>query len=81
MMKHSDIIDMWPTIAEFASDVRVEYQAARKMHERDSINSKHWYRVIEAAKLREYSNVTLEALANYKAKRKSKAAFENHTAA
>ncbi|GJM00217.1 MAG: hypothetical protein DHS20C07_18960 [Methyloligella sp.] len=81
MMTHSDIIELWPTIAEFASDVSVEYQAARKMHERDSISSKHWYRVIEAAKSRQYNHVTLEALANYKAKRKSKTAFENHTAA
>lgn len=81
MMKHSDIIELWPTIADFASDVMVEYQAARKMHERDSINSKHWCRVIAAAKSRKYSGVTFEALANYKANRKSKTQLENHTAA
>ncbi|MBO0141474.1 hypothetical protein JZX87_09895 [Agrobacterium sp. Ap1] len=45
----SGLIDLWDTIGDFASDVGVEYEAARQMRLRDSISPRHWDRVIAAA--------------------------------
>lgn len=48
------IIEMWPTIALFADDVGVGYEAARKMLARNTISEVHWQAVIDAARERGY---------------------------
>lgn len=68
MQTFRDLIARWPTVAEFGRDIGVEYQAARKMHERDSIRDVHWTAVVAAARQRGI-RVTVEALASMKARR------------
>lgn len=48
-----DIIDLWPTISEFASDIGLKhYQSGYRMRERNSINKRHWEKIVEAGKRR-----------------------------
>jgi hypothetical protein len=58
------LIDKWPTIAEFASDVGCGYEAARQMRLRKSIAPAHWSNVVSAAKAKEIDGVTFEWLAD-----------------
>lgn len=64
----SSLIDHWPTIGEFASEVGCGYEAARQMRRRDSIAPEHWQKVISAAKRRGISGVSLGWLAETRAK-------------
>lgn len=52
MQTFRDLIDSWPTIAEFSRDVGVGYEAARKMRDRNNIRNEYWEAVIDAAKQR-----------------------------
>lgn len=70
MLTHTEIIKLWPSIAEYARDIDVGYQAAHKMSERNSIHSDYWEKVVYAAKVRGYETVTLGLLAKNKKKRK-----------
>lgn len=54
-------------MAEFGRDIGVGYQAARKMHDRDSIRDSHWTAVVAAAKARGI-RVTVEMLAEMKSR-------------
>jgi len=62
----SALIESWPTIGEFASDVGCGYEAARQMRRRERIAPEHWPQVI-AASARRGINVSLEWLANTRA--------------
>jgi len=59
----SDLIDRWPTIAEFASDVGCGYEAARQMRRRQRIAPEHWPAVVAACAARSIAGVTFEWLA------------------
>lgn len=59
----SDLISKWPTIADFASEVGIGYEAARQMRRRESIAPEHWVRVISACHDKGIPGVTLEWLA------------------
>lgn len=59
----SALIALWPTIAEFASDVGCGYEAARQMRRRESIAPDHWPSVIAAADRKGIAGVTFEWLA------------------
>lgn len=59
----SALIAVWPTIAEFASDVGCGYEAARQMRRRESIAPDHWPTVIAAADRKGIEGVTFEWLA------------------
>lgn len=61
------LIDLWPTIAEFSSDVGCGYEAARQMRRRGSIAPEHWPRVIAASKRRSIKGVTLDWLTKQRA--------------
>lgn len=51
-MNHSDIINLWPTLMEFASDMGVDWQKARGWKRRNSIPTKYWPGLIESARKR-----------------------------
>ena len=68
----SDVINRWPSLNEFASDIGVEYVTAQVMRWRNSINSRHWSAVVAAAASRGFDGITLEALASIKAGREGK---------
>lgn len=57
------LIDMWPTIGEFATAVGCGYEAARQMRRRNSIAPEHWSKVVEASKAEQIEGVTFEWLA------------------
>ncbi|TKT80013.1 hypothetical protein XW59_006535 [Aquamicrobium sp. LC103] len=64
----SALIDTWPTIAEFASEVGCGYEAARQMRRRESIAPEHWAAVVVSCERREIEGVTFEWLARQRTK-------------
>lgn len=59
----TDLIDLWPTIKEFADDIGCGYEAARQMRRRNAVAAKHWPRIIEACASREIEGVDYTWLA------------------
>ena len=64
------IIDLWPTVAAFASDVGAKEPTAAAWKQRDSIPSDRWLTVIAAADKRGHC-LTLELLAGLAEQRKA----------
>ncbi|OJU37177.1 MAG: hypothetical protein BGN94_08175 [Rhizobiales bacterium 68-8] len=62
-MTHSDLINLWPTLADFAADIGVEYGTAKAMRRRSSVPSEYWLSMVRSADGRGIAGVTLEALA------------------
>lgn len=62
-MTHADLINLWPSISEFAADLSVEYGTAKAMRRRSSIPSEYWLAVVRSAEARGIVGVSLEALA------------------
>lgn len=52
MTTFSDIIALWPTVADFAKETGIPYPSAAAMKQRNSIGSRYWSKVVEAAKAR-----------------------------
>ena len=59
----TDMIDAWPSIAEFAADAGCGYEAARQMRRRASIPPAYWLRIIDAAERRKLDGITLLRMA------------------
>jgi len=66
-----DLIARWPTIAAFAREVGVRYEAAQKMKNWNSVDQAHWAAVIEAAKIRGIA-ISPQVLVEMSARRKRK---------
>jgi hypothetical protein len=66
-MSHTSIIDLWPSLADFASDLGVPYGTAKAMRRRGSIPSSYWAALVRKAVARQIKGVSLEALAVAKA--------------
>ena len=62
-MTHSDIINQWPTLTDFADDIGVPYVTAKAMRRRGSIPSCYWVRVVSAAHMRGIADVSYKRLA------------------
>jgi hypothetical protein len=62
-MTHADLINLWPSLSDFATDLSIEYGTAKAMRRRSSIPSEYWMTLVRAAETREINGVTLEALA------------------
>ena len=69
MDSFSAIIDLWPSLAEFASDTGVTPNYAKQMRRRDRINSDYWQRIVAGAEARGIDGVTLERMAALAARR------------
>lgn len=63
-MNYRNVIDKWPSLTDFADDIGVSENTAKQMRTRDSINSRHWSRLVAAAEGREIEGVTLDSLAS-----------------
>ena len=61
-MTHATIIAKWPSVADFARDLGLNYQTARFMKRRDSIPPRYWRKVVLAAKGRGIKGVSVESL-------------------
>jgi hypothetical protein len=62
-----DLIDLWPSLAAFAGDIGVPYEASKAMRRRGAIASDHFVAVVNAATARGFA-VTYELLAILHAK-------------
>jgi hypothetical protein len=59
---HSEIIDLWPSLAEFSRDTGIPYETAKQMRRRNSIADEHRAVVVEKAAARSFDEVTFELL-------------------
>jgi hypothetical protein len=69
--KMADIISKWPSVAEFAKDLGIEYSTAHTWRQRGLTDARRLLDIVKAAEKRGFDGVTLEKLANI-AKRESK---------
>lgn len=56
------LIDMWPSLGDFATDVNLAYVTAKQMRRRNSIAPGHWPKVVAAAKRRRIDGISIEKL-------------------
>ena len=61
-MTHAIIIAKWPSVADFARDLGLNYQTARFMKRRNSIPPRYWRKVAQVAKQRGIKGVSVENL-------------------
>lgn len=73
-MTHQDIINLWPSLNEFAGDIGVAYGTAKAMRRRGSIPARYWDKMIAKASDRKISGVSYKSLAVSIAKIKERAA-------
>ena len=62
-MTHAQIIDLWPSLAEFAGDISVQYGTAKAMRRRSRVPDEYCIALVRAAETRGLKGVSLEALA------------------
>ncbi len=62
MGSFSDVIALWPSLADFAAEVGVPYGHAKQWRMRDSIPAARWTALVEAAERRGV-HLTTERLA------------------
>ncbi len=62
-MTHAFIIDLWPSLADFAQDLAIPYGTAKAMRRRGSIPAQYW-NIVDRANARSISGVCLQALAD-----------------
>jgi hypothetical protein len=67
MRRHREVIELWPTRAEFARELGVAYQTARQWYARDNIPANYWPAVVSNAAARGLRQVTVELLLAIKA--------------
>lgn len=63
------IINLWPTLQDFADDIGVPYVNANLMRQRDSIAADHWAAMVDAARRRGIKGVSTDRLARLKAEK------------
>lgn len=63
LTSHVDVINLWPSVPEFARDLGVLEITAYKMRARNSINVRHWKRLQRAAARRGFGNITYAMMA------------------
>jgi len=64
------VISLWPSLAELAKDIGVDVSHAQTMKTRDSIPSRFWGDLEDAARRRGISEVTAKQLSHIEAKLK-----------
>lgn len=65
---HRDVIERWPSLNDFGSDIGASYEAAKAMRRRNSVPVEYWSRLISAAERRGLTDITYESLALMQAK-------------
>jgi hypothetical protein len=60
---HTEIINLWPTLSDFADDLGIAYGTAKAMRRRASIPVDYWRLAVAKAAERGIAGVTLDALA------------------
>jgi hypothetical protein len=62
----SDLINQWGSVANFASDLGCEYQAARKMKTRNSIAPKYWNKLSDIARKKEIRGANVKLFSTFR---------------
>lgn len=62
-MDHASLINLWPSLSDFANDIGVSYGTAKAMRRRNSIPSEYWLGMVSRGSERGIDSVSLEALA------------------
>lgn len=63
VIKHSQIISLWPSVGQFAQDIKQKESTCRGWKLRNSIPAKYWQEIVKAASNRGFENiVTFETL-------------------
>lgn len=62
-MTHADLINLWPSLSDFAEDIGVSYETAKAMRRRSSVPGRYWKTMVDRAAERTLDGVSLEALA------------------
>ncbi|WP_136617028.1 MULTISPECIES: hypothetical protein [Mesorhizobium] len=61
-MTHADVINLWPSLTEFAADIAVEYGTAKAMRRRESIPVEYWPALIRKAEERQIAGINPASL-------------------
>lgn len=64
------VICLWPSIADFADDIKVPYPTAAAMKQRSSIAPHYWEKVVTRAAKRGFDGVTHKKLSELAKKKK-----------
>lgn len=64
---HKQIIMAWPHLSDFAGDIGVSVNTAKKMRQRNSIPSDYWPSVVVGAKARRIAGISTDLLASLRA--------------
>lgn len=59
---YTSIIDLWPSYKVLADDIGEKYGTVKQWANRNSIHSKYWKQIVDAAELRGIKGVTYETL-------------------
>jgi hypothetical protein len=70
-LTHTQIIDLWPSVGEFAEEMGVNHRTARSWKQRISIPSHYWARLISCALVKGFNSVTPDALTCSAAERRA----------
>lgn len=70
-MNHSDLIDLWPSLAQFGRETGIHYESVRAYRRSGMIPYWYWPAVVEAAGARGF-HVTYESLAEGAAEAKTR---------
>jgi hypothetical protein len=62
MTTFDDILKLWPSIGDLASDLAVPYGTAQVMVHRGRVPARHWLKLVGAAQRRGFEGVTAERL-------------------
>ena len=62
-MTHRDLIDRWPSLAQFGRDADIHYESVRAYHRTGSIPYWHWASVVKASHEHGFDDVSVESLA------------------
>ncbi|HEX5778552.1 MAG TPA: hypothetical protein VFY21_06890 [Xanthobacteraceae bacterium] len=68
MDKVADIIDVWPSVAEFGRDLGVPYTTAFSWKDRGAIPGEHWLAIVRAARHRGHPEISVDLLARLHAR-------------
>lgn len=73
MKTFNDVIELWPSVSDLASDLAVPYGVAKQWRRRNSIPADRWASLIDAARSRGFA-ITADALAEIARTRSAEAA-------
>ena len=62
-----EVLGLWPSLRDFASESDAPLVSARKWQQRDSIPPEFWIQVSEAAQRRGFNGITVELLTRLRA--------------